>query len=82
MSRESIVIVLAIIIFFVPLLGLPEEWRMYIASGAGAVLFFIGLSLRRSAFKRRLERAGGGSGNDSHTEHNGRKITPPETSDV
>lgn len=71
MSRESIVILIGLLVFFIPHLGVPEDWRLYIVSSAGIVLILLGYSLRRSAFRRRLERANRELGTDSFTEHNG-----------
>ena len=69
MSRESIVVLLGLVVFFTPHLGIPEDWRLYITSGAGVVLILVGYSLRRSAFRRRLERSAYELGNESFTEH-------------
>ncbi len=72
MTRESIVVLLAIVVFFTPFLGVPDSWQQYIISGAGFLLILIGYSLRRSAFHRRIERSENERGNDSFTESNGR----------
>jgi uncharacterized protein (DUF58 family) len=73
MTRESIVVLLAIVVFFTPFLGIPDIWRQYIISGAGVFLLLIGYSLRRAAFHRRIERSETERGTDSFTESNGRQ---------
>ncbi len=69
MSRESIVILLGLLVFFAPHIGIPEEWRLIIVSAAGAVLIVLGYGLRRSAFRRRLARSQNEHGTDSFTEY-------------
>jgi len=72
MTRESIVVFIAIVVFFTPFLGIPDTWRQYLISGAGVLLLIIGYSLRRAAFNRRIERSETERGTDSFTESNGR----------
>lgn len=73
MTRESIVVVLGIVVFFTPFLGIPDSWQQYIISGAGVLLLLIGYSLRRAAFHRRIERSESERGTDSFVESSGRK---------
>lgn len=77
MSRESLIILSGIIIIFTPHLGVPSEWKIYIYAVTGACLLVIGYSLRRSAFRRRLERSEREHGTDSFLESKG-KITTEE----
>lgn len=69
MSRESLVILLGLLVFFAPHIGIPEEWRLYIVSTAGVVLMVVGYSLRRRAFRQRLARGERELGSDSFTEY-------------
>ncbi len=71
MSRESIVLVLGVILFIVPHLGVPERWKLYVYTGAGLILVFVGYSLRRSAYLRSIEDTNGEHNADSFVEHNG-----------
>jgi len=48
MSRESLVLVLGLVVLFVPSLGIPDTWKTYLLVGSGAVLMVLGLSLRYS----------------------------------
>lgn len=73
MTRESIVILLGIVVFFTPFLGIPDTWQQYIISSAGVLLLLIGYSLRRAAFHRRIERSESERGTDSFVESNGRR---------
>lgn len=73
MTRESIVILLGIVVFFTPFLGIPDNWQQYIISSAGVLLLLIGYSLRRAAFHRRIERSESERGTDSFVESDGRR---------
>lgn len=79
MTRESIIVVLGIVVFFTPFLGIPEIWRHYLISSTGVILLLIGYSLRRAAFHRRIERSESERGTDSFLESNGRKEPDTET---
>lgn len=68
MSRESLVLLLGVVIFFAPTLGIPEEWKLYIISGSGLLLIVIGYTLRRSAYLRSIERENGTRETDSFVE--------------
>ena len=68
MSRESLVLLLGVIIFFTPALVIPETWKVYVTSGAGVLLVIVGYMLRRSAYLRRIERDGGVRETDSFVE--------------
>lgn len=68
MSRESIVLLLGILILFLPVIGVPTEWKNYLLWGVGGLLVVIGISLRRSSYLRKLDRGNGELGNDSFIE--------------
>lgn len=68
MSRESIVLVLGIVVFFTPWLGIPDDWKLYILAAAGVVLIIDGYLLRRAAYLRRIDIGNGERGTDSFVE--------------
>ena len=72
MSRESLVLLLGLILFFTPTLGIPEDWKTYIISGAGVVLMIVGYTLRRSAYLRSIDTGAGMRETDSFVESSGR----------
>jgi hypothetical protein len=59
MSKETLVFVLGVFVFFVPFLGVPGEWKEWFLIGAGILLMIAGYSLRRNAFFQSLEQEGG-----------------------
>ena len=67
-SRESLVFVLGLLVFIAPLIGVPPGWKDYALIVIGALLVLIGLSLRRSAYYRKIRRADGESGSDFFVE--------------
>ncbi len=54
MSKETLVFILGILIFLVPFLGLPTDYKKWILVGAGFVLMIIGYILRREIFLKSL----------------------------
>lgn len=68
MSRESFVFLLGCLVFITPFLGVPSDWKKLVYIAAGALLMFIGYSLRRSAFLRSIETAEGERRGDSFVE--------------
>lgn len=68
MSRESLVFLLGLVVLLTPLIGVPPEWKDYALLVIGALLMLVGLSLRRGAYYRRLDRGNGEIGNDSFVE--------------
>lgn len=58
MSRESLVFLLGVVIFFLPVIGVPPVWKEYALWVAGVLLVLLGLSLRRSAYRRRISQSG------------------------
>jgi uncharacterized membrane protein len=73
MSRESLVFVLGFIVFFLPFLGLPNDYKRIIFAVSGGLLMVAGYSLRRSAFLRSLENGSGERKSDAFVE----KVTLP-----
>ena len=68
MSKESLVILLGILVFFAPTLGIPDNWKYYIFLGSGFLLMLIGYLLRRAAYLRSIDRGNGESGTDAFVE--------------
>jgi len=84
MSRESLVMLLGLVVLFMPSLGIPSDWKTYSLVVIGGLLCVLGYSLRRSMYLRTLERANGERGNDAFVEHNGstpRVVTDEPTED-
>ncbi len=82
MSRESIVFVLGIIIFLMPHLGVPEDWKVYFYTGAGLILLVAGYSLRRSAYLRSIEKENGEHDGDSFAENKGSRGVISEVENI
>lgn len=70
MSKESLVLVLGLVVFFVPTLGIPEDWKHPILIGSGVLLLIVGFFLRRASYLRKIDRGNGERGNDSFVESN------------
>lgn len=71
MSRESLIMVLGLLVLFMPSLGIPSDWKVYAHVLIGVLLIIFGYSLRRAMYIRTLERADGERGNDAFVEHDG-----------
>lgn len=56
MSKESLVLILGLIVLAVPGSGLPEDWITYILRAAGVLLIILGFLLRRASYYRRMEK--------------------------
>jgi hypothetical protein len=69
MSRESLVLILGVVVVSVSYIGVPTEWKEWIILGSGLVLIALGYSLRRSAFFRSIEVAPGERRTDAFVEH-------------
>lgn len=67
-SRESIVFLLGVITFFVPVIGVPPAWKEYSLWAIGFALVLLGVSLRRSAYLRRISQNSGELRTDSFVE--------------
>lgn len=68
MSRESLVIFAGLLVFFVPSVGVPEEWKTYVLMVCGVVLMLLGYLLRRAAYYRSLDQGNGERAADSFVE--------------
>ncbi len=68
MSKETIVFVFGILLTLIPFLGIPLLWRQYIIFSVGALLIFIGYSLRRKLFLEHIDKGNGERGTDSFIE--------------
>ncbi len=68
MSKESLVFILGILVFFSPFLGFPREYKEWFFIGAGLVLMFLGYRLRRLEFLRSLDDGTGERKGDSFVE--------------
>ena len=68
MSRESLVFLLGVVVFLLPIVGVPPLWKEYALSVVGALLIVIGFSLRRSAYHRKIDRGNGEKRTDSFVE--------------
>lgn len=69
MSRETIVFIAGIATVVVPHLGVPDRWKLVTLTVVGAVLIWLGYSLRRSAFLRKIDRGNGERAADSFVEN-------------
>ncbi len=68
MSKESFVFVIGVLVFFVPFLGVPREYKEVILIASGILLMGIGYRLRRIAFLRSLEHESGERRGDTFVE--------------
>ncbi len=68
MTRESLVFITGIVLFLVPNLGIPDDWKYFFYIGLSIVLMIAGYSLRHSAFLRRIEKDTGERHADSFVE--------------
>ena len=68
MSKETTVFVIGIVVFFMPFLGVPQVYKMWILVGSGIILMFFGYALRRRAFLQSLEQEGGERKADAFVE--------------
>lgn len=75
MSRESIVFVVGIMLFFTPQIGIPNDWKLYIYMTMGVVLMLVGYTLRRREWLRRVEREDGERASDSFSESEPKRST-------
>lgn len=68
MSRESLILLIGVIVFLTPLLSVPEDWKRYVIAVCGAVLVVLGYFLRRAAYLRQISMGNGERGTDSFVE--------------
>jgi len=71
MSRESLVFVLGLIVFFTPFLGILWDSKKIILVISGTLLMVLGYSLRRSAFLRSIDTGNGERASDAFVEKHG-----------
>ncbi len=79
MSKETLVFVFGMLVFFVPFVGVPTEWKEWFLMGAGAVLMAVGYALRRNAFFQSLENENGERRADVFVES--ASVTSPSVTD-
>jgi hypothetical protein len=79
MTRESVVFLTGIILFLVPNLGIPEDWKYATYIGLSIILMIVGYMLRHAAFIRRIERSNGELHTDSFVEQKGTTETTSTT---
>jgi hypothetical protein len=72
MSRESLVLILGLIVTSVTHLGVPSVWKEWITFSAGVLLVALGYSLRRAAFFRSIEVRPGERRAEAFVEHTSR----------
>lgn len=54
MTQETLVFIFGIVIFLIPFLGIPTEWKFYAVSSFGLLLVVIGYRLRYRRAVREL----------------------------
>lgn len=69
MSKESIVLVLGVVVFLTPYLGIPGDWKSYLSTGVGIVLVFVGYLLRRKSYLRSIDNGSGERVTDTFVEN-------------
>ena len=68
MTRESIVFFFGMVVFLVPHVGIPEDWKVYAYAVSGIILMIVGYSLRQKAYIRSIEKENGERDTDSFVE--------------
>lgn len=68
MSKESFVFVIGVLVFFIPFLGIPRDYKEYVLIVCGILLMGLGYRLRRVAFLRSLEHESGERRGDTFVE--------------
>lgn len=68
MSRESLVFIFGFLVFVVPFLGLPRDYKDIFLYIVGVFLMLIGFILRRAAYLRSIERESGERHADAFAE--------------
>lgn len=69
MPRESLVLLLGVVVLATQYLGIPEDWKQWVFVVSGVLLIAVGYSLRRSAFFRSIEVAPGERRGEAFVEH-------------
>ncbi len=68
MPRESLILLLGVLVFFLPWIGIPEDWKQYAIALCGALLFVVGYFERRAAYLRKIDKGNRERGTDSFVE--------------
>lgn len=71
MSKESLVFVLGIVVFFTPFTGIPRDYKEWLFIVCGMLLIITGYRLRRRAFLASLEHESGERRGDAFVESAG-----------
>jgi len=79
MTKESIVFFLGMVVFVVPHIGIPDNWKLYLYALSGIVLMIVGYSLRQKAYIRSIEKENGERDTDSFVENVGTRNKDGET---
>lgn len=69
MSKESLTLLLGLVVFITPALGVPSAWKEYIIIGAGLLIIILGYLLRRAAYLRSIDRGNGERATDTFVEN-------------
>ncbi len=75
MSKEALIMVIGILVFFTSIAGIPSDWKEYIFKFSGVVLVIVGYILRRAAYLRSIDRGNGERGGDSFVENSSSEYT-------
>ncbi len=83
MSKESFVFLLGAVVFFVPFIGVPRDFKEGLLMACGVLLMAVGYRLRRIAFLRSLEHESGERRGDTFVESGAvqRETTPAHRDD-
>jgi hypothetical protein len=68
MSKESLVFILGVVVFFAPFAGLPSQYKEWLFIACGVLLIITGYRLRRRAFLKSLEHESGERRGDAFVE--------------
>lgn len=82
MSRESMVIMLGLLVIFVPVFGIPNAWKQPALITIGLLLMVVGYTLRRSMYLRTIDRGNGERGTDSFVEAVGETNTTADVNET
>ena len=70
-SRESLVLLIGLLVLFIPIAGIPSVWKDYLLIGAGFFLILLGFKLRHLAYLRSIDKGNGKKENNSFVENDG-----------
>lgn len=69
MSQESLVLVMGILVFLTPYLGISNSWKRWVFIVLGALITVVGYRLRRAAYFRSIETTPGERRADAFVEN-------------